>query len=130
MVPARWKIGAALCVALVVAVSARASTPSLAQIEARVGRLEALLGQAHFREAAVAAPAVRSLVLALPPSAATRQLLVRAEVVAGTAALALRQQGTAQVCFLRALQLEPALKLPPSTPPKVQRTLDSVREAP
>ncbi len=128
MVPVRWKLGAAVCVALVVAISARASTPVLAQIEARVVRLEALLGEAHFREAALEAPALRSQVLALRPSTATRRLLVRAEVVAGTAAIALRQEGTAQVCFLRALQLDPALTLSASTPPKVRRTLDELRE--
>jgi hypothetical protein len=123
-------LAAAVCVAFLCAFSAGAATPALAQLEARVARLESLIGQARFREAVAQAPALRSQVLALPPSKATRQLLVRTELLAGTAALALRQEGTARVYFLRALQLDPALTLAANAPPKVRRTLDGLREGP
>lgn len=130
MVLARWKLAAAVCAAVLCAFSAAAATPAHAQPEARVSQLELLIGQARFREAVVQAPALRSQVLALPPSATTRRLLVRTELVAGTAALALRQEGTARVYFLRALQLDPSLTLAASAPPKVRRTLDALREGP
>jgi hypothetical protein len=67
-------------------------------------------------------------VLALAPSSQSRRLLVRTELAAGTAALALGQEGTARSCFLRALQIEPTLALAPSAPPKVRRVLDALRK--
>jgi hypothetical protein len=129
MLSVRFMLRAAFCSALLVAVSARAATPALAQIEVRVRHLEALLGAARFREAAVEAPGLRSQALALPPGAATRHLLVRTEVAAATAALALRQDGNAKVHLHRALQLEPALTLGASAAPKLRRTLDALRES-
>jgi hypothetical protein len=96
--------------------------------EAGVRRVEALVGEARFREAVREAAALRPGVLALAPSSRSRRLLVRTELAAGTAALALGQAGTARSCFLRALQIEPSLALSPSTPPKVRRVLDALRE--
>ena len=129
MVSVRWKLWAAFCAALFVASSARAATPALAQIEVRVRRLEALIGAARFRDAAEEAPVLRSQALALPPGSATRWLLVRTEIAAATAALALRQEGNAQVCLHRALQLEPGLTLSASAAPKLRRTLEALRES-
>ena len=128
MISVRWKLRAAFCAVLFIASSARAATPVLAQIELRVARLEALIGEARFREAAGEAPVLRSQALALPPGAASRLLLVRTEIAAATAALALRQEGNAKVCLHRALQLEPGLTLSASTSPKLRRTLEALRE--
>jgi hypothetical protein len=127
MLSARFMLRAAFCAALLVAVSARAAAPALALIEVRVRHLEALVGTARFREAAEEAPVLRRQALALPPGAATRLLLVRAEIAAATAALALRQDGNAKVYLHRALQLEPALALGASTAPKLRRTLATLR---
>jgi hypothetical protein len=96
--------------------------------DAGVRRLETLVGEARFREAAEQAPSLRRVVLAMQPSSATRRLLVRTELAAGTAALALGHENTARVCFLRALQLDPTLALGAATPPKVRTALDALRE--
>jgi hypothetical protein len=93
-----------------------------------VRRIEALVAEARFREAAEQAPSLRRAVLAMQPSSATRRLLVRTELAAGTAALALGQESAARICFLRALQLDPTLALGAATPPKVRGALDSLRE--
>jgi hypothetical protein len=93
-----------------------------------VQHIEALVGEARFREAAEQAAALRRAVLAMQPSSTTRRLLVRTELAAGTAALALGQENVARICFLRALQLEPTLALGAATPPKVRSALDSLRE--
>jgi hypothetical protein len=129
MPSARIKLWTAACAVLCVASSARADAPTLAQIALRVGRLEALLGEARFREAAEEAPVLRSQALELPPGTETRRLLVRTEIAAASAALALRQEGSARVYLQRALQLEPALMLGASVAPKLRRTLDALRES-
>jgi len=123
----RWSFGALLCAALLVALPARSSSPDLYRITVELGRLEALLGGAHFREAGEKALLLRGQALALPPSDEARQLVIRAELVAGTAALALGQEAAARQSFLRALRLDPRLVLPPSASPKVQRSFDSVK---
>jgi len=126
MVPARRLLGVAFSIlALGAAAAAAGSVPG---VEARVRRVEALLGEARFREAALQAPSLRRDVLAMPPSSASRRLLVRTEIAAGTAALALRQENAARICFLRALQIDPTLSLGASTPPKVRRAFDAARE--
>jgi hypothetical protein len=101
--------------------------PALSEIEASVRRLERLVEAARFREAALEAPQLRDQALELPPGAAARQLLVRTEIAAATAALALRQDGTARVHLHRALQLEPGLALDARAAPKLRRTLDALR---
>ena len=111
-----------------VAVSAQAATPALAEVEVNVGHLEALVGAARFREAAEEAPILRGRVLELSPGTETRRLLVRTEIAAASAALALRQDGNARVYLHRALQLEPALRLGASAAPKLRRALDALRE--
>ena len=127
MARARWLFAAVLCTAPLVATPARALSPEQAEIAVALGQLEALLDRAHFREAGEKALLLRRRALALPASGDARRLAVRAEVVAGTAALALRQEGFARECFRRALRLEPGLSLP-SADPKVRRTFDAVRE--
>ena len=127
MMRARWSFGALLCAALLVALPVRALSPELAQISVEIGQLEALLGRAHFREAAEKALLLRSRALALPASGEARRLVVRAELVAGNAAVALGQSAVARACFVRALRLEPWLELDPSTPPKVRRSFDAAK---
>ena len=129
MLSLRWKLRTAACAVLLVASSARAATPALADVESGVRRVEALVGQARFREVAVEARLLRSQALELPPGAAARLLLVRTDIAAATAALALRQEGDARVYLYRALQLEPALTLGANAAPKLRRTLDALRES-
>jgi hypothetical protein len=129
MLPARPLLGVALLtLALSVAAAPAATASGVEPRDAGVRRIEALVAEARFREAAEQAPTLRRAVLAMRPSADTRRMLVRTELAAGTAALALGQEGAARICFLRALQLEPTLVLGSATPPKVRSTLDSLRE--
>ena len=128
MVSARWNLWAVLCAALAIAYPMQGGTePTLGGIEASVRRLEVQLEQARFRAVALEAPALRSRALALPPSTATRRLLVCTEIAAATAAIALRQDGNAQVYLQRALQLDPGLTLATGAAPKLRRTLESLR---
>jgi len=127
MVRARWLSAAVLCTALLVAIPAHSLTPAEAEIDVDLGKLDGLLDRAHFREAAEKALLLRNQALALPPSGEAARLAVRAELVAGTAALALGQEGFARQCFGRALRLDPRLTLT-GVPPKVQRTFDAVKE--
>jgi hypothetical protein len=124
---AGWSLAVALSATLLAASPTGASSPELYQVSVDVGRLEALLARAHFREAGEKALLLRSRALALPPSGDARRLLVRTEVVAATAAVALGQEGAARECFGRALQLDPRLRLAPGTPPKVRRSFDAVK---
>lgn len=127
MVRARWLLAAVLCTAPLVAIPARSFSPEHAEIALALGQVEGLLERAHFREAGEKALRLRRQALALPPSVEARRLAVRAEVVAGTAALALGQAGFARECFRRALRLEPRLTLTGAAP-KVTRTFDAVKE--
>lgn len=130
MPPPRTLLGMALLtLALGVAAAPAATASGVEPGDAGVRRIEALVGEARFREAAEQAPSLRRAVLAMQPSAATRRLLVRTELAAGTAALALGHENAARICFLRALQLEPTLALGVATPPKVRSALDALREA-
>lgn len=129
MPPARPLLGVALfTLALGVAAAPAATASAVEPGDSGVRRVEALVAEARFREAAEQALSLRRAVLAMRPSADTRRLLVRTELAAGTAALALGHEGTARTCFLRALQLEPGLVLGATTPPKVRNTLDALRE--
>lgn len=127
MVRARWLFAAVLCTAPLVAIPARSFSPEQAEIALALGQLEGLLERARYREAGEKALHLRRQALALPPSGDTRRLAVRAEVVAGTAALALGQEGFARECFRRALRLEPGLALTGAAP-KVRRTFDAAKE--
>ena len=125
---ARPLLGMALLALSLLAPRPAAPAPAAEVGDPGVRRIEALVLAARFREAAEQAPTLRRAVLAMPPSSATRRLLVRTELAAGTAALALGQENAARICFLRALQLEPGLALAAGTPPKVRSTFDSLRE--
>jgi hypothetical protein len=122
----RWW-GVVLLVAWPLAGFAQAASPALQEIRVEMGRVEALLGRAHFREAGERALALRSQALALPPSGEARRLVIRAELAAGTSALALGQEGFARECFRRVLALDPRFELDPGVPPKVRRSFDAVR---
>jgi hypothetical protein len=129
MPQARPFLGTALLtLALGVAAAPAATASGIETGDSGVRRIESLVAEARFREAAEQAPSLRRVVLAMQPSSATRRLLVRTELAAGTAALALGQDSAARSCFLRALQLEPTLALGAATPPKVRGVLDSLRE--
>lgn len=121
-------LGVALAAAVSLAPAARAGSPELHEITVELGRIEALIGRAHFREAGEKALLLRPRALALPPSGEARRLLIRAELAAGTAAVALGQTPAARECFARALRLDPRLTLPASEPPKVRRSFDAARE--
>jgi hypothetical protein len=120
-------LAAALAVAVLAGPPVQAAPGDVARSEREVGSLEALITQARFREASVQAPSVRARALALPPSDDTRRLVIRSELAAGTAALALGQESAAQQCFERALRLDPELRLPDSAPPKLRRSFEAVR---
>ena len=120
-------LAAVLCAAALGTLPARASSPEFYRVSVDLGRVEALLGRAHFREAAEKALLLRNQALALPPSGDARRLVVRAEVLAASAAVALGQQAVARDCFARALRLEPWLTLDPAAPPKVRRSFDAAK---
>ena len=128
MVPTRPLLGMALFTLALAAAAHPATATGVDPGESGVRRIETLVAEARFREAAEQAPSLRRAVLAMPPSTAARRLLVRTELAAGTAALALGQETPARICFLRALQVEPTLALGASTPPKVRRAVDALRE--
>jgi hypothetical protein len=107
-----------------------ASAQEAYEIAVDLGRVEALLARAHFREAGEQALLLRKQALALPPSGEVRRLLVRAELAAGTAAVALGQGGAAQVCFDRALRLDRYAALPAGASPKVRRAFDTAKAMP
>jgi hypothetical protein len=121
----RW--GAALVVAWPLAAFGQAGSPALQEIRVDLGRVEALLERAHFREAGDKALLLRSQALALPPSGEARRLVIRAELAAGTAALALGQDGFARECLRRALAMDPRLELDANAAPKLRRTFESVK---
>ena len=123
----RLSSGALLCAALLAALPVPALSPELAQISVELGRLEALLDRAHFREAGEKALLLRNRALALPASSDARRLVVRTELVAGRAAVALGQSSVARQCFERALRLEPWVDLDPTAPPKVRRSFEAAK---
>jgi hypothetical protein len=121
----RW--GAVILVAWPLALFAQPVSPELQEIRVDLGRVEALLERARFREAGEKALLLRSQALALPPSGEARRLLIRAELAAATSALALGQDGFARECIRRALALDPRLELDASAPPKLQRSFEMVK---
>ena len=125
----RWW-GAVILVAWPLALFAQAVSPELQEIRVDMGRVEALLERAHFREAGEKALALRSQALALPPSGEARRLVIRAELAAATAALALGQDGFGRECLRRALSMDPRLELEASAPPKLRRAFETVKGTP
>jgi hypothetical protein len=120
-------LGALLLVAQLAVLPAPGHAASLAQVQNEVGQLETLVRQARFRHALAQAPGVRARALTLPPSELSRSLVIRSEIAAGTAALALGQEGEARQCFQRALRLDRQLSLPANAPPKLRRSFDAAR---
>jgi tetratricopeptide (TPR) repeat protein len=124
-------LGAALCAAFLGTLPARpAAAQEAYEIAVDLGRVEALLARAHFREAGEQALLLRRQALALPPSGEVRRLLVRAELAAGTAAVALGQAGAARACFDRALRLDRNTTLAADAPPKLRRAFDDAKAMP
>jgi tetratricopeptide (TPR) repeat protein len=124
-------LGAALCAAFLGTLPAPpAAAQEAYEIAVDLGRVEALLARAHFREAGEQALLLRRQALALPPSGEVRRLLVRAELAAGTAAVALGQAGAARACFDRALRLDRNTTLSADAPPKLRRAFDAAKAMP
>jgi hypothetical protein len=117
-------LGALFCAAAARAVP---PDPELYQVMVDLGRAEALLGRAHFREAGDKALLLRRQALALPPSADSKQLVVRSEVLAATAALALGHEAFARECLARAVRLDPHFALDANAPPKLRRAFEGVK---
>ncbi len=86
-----------------------------------------LIDQARFRSALELLPQVVRASEELPAEQARRDRVARAELLAGTAQIALGQEGAAQEHFRRALRAQPGLELGASTPPKVRRAFEAVR---
>lgn len=91
---------------------------------------DTLVRQAHFEEALAKATEAREAVPHTGNQAALRQRRVRADVIAGTAQVALGKDADARASFERALQTDPSLRLDQtSTSPKVIRAFDAARAA-
>jgi hypothetical protein len=91
---------------------------------------EGLVRQARFEEALETAVKARDAVPKTGHQAALRQRRARADVIAGTAQVALGQDADAQSSFERALQTDPSLRLDhASTSPKVLRAFEAARQA-
>jgi hypothetical protein len=91
---------------------------------------EGLVRQAHFEEALATATKAREAVPQTGDPAELRQRRARADVIAGTAQVALGQDADARASFERALQTDPSLQLDrASTSPKVLRAFEAARQA-
>jgi hypothetical protein len=86
------------------------------------------LRSARFEEALDRATAARQALAGLPVQADLQPVLVRAEVLAATAQVALGDDAGARESFTRALAADPALSLDPmKTSPKVMKVLEAAR---
>jgi len=91
---------------------------------------EGLVRQAHFEEALKKAAKAREAVPRTGDPAALRQRRARADVIAGTAQVALGKDADARATFERAIQTDPSLRLDrANTSPKVVRAFDAARAA-
>ncbi|HBZ68825.1 MAG TPA: hypothetical protein DEP35_03375 [Deltaproteobacteria bacterium] len=91
---------------------------------------EALVRQAHFEEALEKAMKAREAVPRTGDEPALRQRRARADVIAGTAQVALGKDADARASFERAIEADPSLRLDrASTSPKVVRAFDAARAA-
>jgi hypothetical protein len=108
--------------------AARRDVPLVA--DGLLDEAEGLVRQAHFEEALEKAAKARE---ALPQSgdqAALRQRRARADMIAGTAQVALGEDADARASFERALRTDPSLRLDrTSTSPKVLRAFEAARQA-
>jgi hypothetical protein len=91
---------------------------------------DGLVRQAHFEEALAKAMEAREAVPRAGDQAALQKRRARADVIAGTAQVALGKDADARASFERAVQTDPGLRLnPASTSPKVVRAFDAARAA-
>lgn len=91
---------------------------------------ETLVRQAHFEEALEKAKTARAAIPRTGDQVALRQRHARADVIAGTAEVALGNDAEARASFERAIQTDPSLELDrASTSPKVVRAFDAARAA-
>jgi len=91
---------------------------------------EGLVREAHFEEALDKATKARETLPRTGDQAALRKRRTRADVIAGTAQVALGKDADARASFERALQTDPRLRLDPATTsPKVVRAFDAARAA-
>jgi hypothetical protein len=96
-----------------------------------VGALEEQVRTAQFERAIASAPGLRSRLSRAPAGGTRASLIAQTEVLTATAQLALGRGEDADASLRRALAADPALALDPtSTPPKVVRALDAVRQGP
>jgi hypothetical protein len=99
----------------------------LAAADGLLDQAETLLRQARFEEALDRAAKARA-VLPRTGGAPLRARRARAEVVTGTAEVALGREGEARATFERAVRTDPSLTLDPAqTSPKVLRAFDAAR---
>jgi len=100
--------------------------PSLA--DGLLDEAEGLVRQAHFEEALETARKAREAVPETGDQAALRKRRARADVIAGTAQVALGQDAEARASFERAIQTDPSLRLDrANTSPKVLRAFEAAR---
>jgi len=91
---------------------------------------EGLVRQAHFEEALEKATKAREAVPPTGDPAALGKRRARADLIAGTAQVALGQDADARASFERAIKTDPSLRLDrASTSPKVVRAFDAARAA-
>jgi hypothetical protein len=83
---------------------------------------------AQFEQALASAPGLRQRLANAPAGGTRTSLIAQAEVLAATAELALGKSDAAEKSLRRALAVDPALALDPTTtPPKVLRALEAAR---
>ncbi|MCP5058059.1 MAG: hypothetical protein GY937_15240 [bacterium] len=104
-----------------------ASSTSADALDVVLMNVERMIDEARFRSALEALPEVREAADALPDEAGRKERVARAELLAGTAQIALGQPDQARKHFRRAIQASPGLELRASTPPKVRRAFEAVR---
>lgn len=106
------------------------AAPRLGDIEASLERAERLMRAARFGDARSELRRVRLRLDAVEDASAPRTARVRLEVLEATSFVAFGDEAAARSSFERALRVDPALELDPrSTPRKVRRVFDAVREA-
>jgi len=106
--------------------SAPASPPLV--VDRLLDEADGLIRRAHFEEALQKAEEARGAVPSTGDPAALRQRRVRADVIAGTAQVALGREADARTSFERAIQTDPSLRLDrATTSPKVVRAFDAAR---
>lgn len=103
--------------------------PDRAALNAELTQARSALQSAHFEEALRSAEKLRAALPTAESAPTARQQRAEVEVIAATAELALGKNEAARTSLARALQADPQLSLDPlTTPPKVSRALEEVRQ--